>query len=102
MATRSVIFDANSLMKLLTHYSEGEIPLNSELKQLLASAMLPNWIGLVVESDQWPDTSTGKSGYGGQAPYHFRYEGKRTMRWDGQHHDVRWSDQNAIETPTHQ
>jgi hypothetical protein len=82
-ATRRIIFDANSLLKLLSHYtqdSDNSIPLDAELIDAGVSSVLGSWIGLNVQSDRWdgPEVEGGH----GLRPLHIRYEGKRVMSWD--------------------
>ena len=83
MATRQVFFDANSLLKLLVHYTETaetevRVPLDAELKQVKASATLRNWLGLVVRSKEW-EGRIGRDGV--LEPLHIRYEGNRIFTW---------------------
>ena len=102
MATRRVEFDIDSLRNLMVHYSEGEIPLNSEIKQIQSSLRLPRWINLIIEADSWENTPFEKDGFGGQQPFMFRYEGKRVMTLQHLKDPVAWSDENEIETPKRQ
>lgn len=98
---RRVEFDSNSLLKLLTHYSEGVgVPLDAQLVSISASEKLPRWIALVVEAKEWEDVpfETG-DGYGGQQPIMLRYEGKRVMTLQHMKDPISWSDENAIEAP---
>jgi len=101
--TRLVEFDAESLLNLLTHYTEGELPLDVELKRVDVSARLPRWVALIVESKDWKNTpfETG-DGYGGQQPMMIRYEGKRVMALQHLKDPIAWSDENEIETPKRQ
>lgn len=84
MAQRLVIFDANSLLKLLTHYGDGAIPLDSELKSAGVSAFMERWIGLDVASDKWES----------DRPLHVRYEGRKVLVWsnDGEGAPPVWSE----------
>ena len=101
MPSRLVQFDVDSVLKLLVHYSDGELPLDSEVKNVQISRFLPRWINLVVEAKDWTDTPyEAGDGYGGQMPFMIRYEGKRTMVLDHLQNPVAWSEPNAIEAPT--
>ncbi len=99
MAQRMIIFDAASLLTLMKHYAEGAIPLDGEVREVKVSSMLQRLIALVVESDAWEDTTTGNVGYGTQAPFMFRYEGKRVLKWSDKHDELRWGEAGAVEAP---
>ena len=99
MASRLVIFDTNSLGKLLTHYSDGEVPLDAEIKNIMSSQYLPSWIAIILESKDWKGSSLEQAGFGGQQPYHFRFEAGRVLNWTDKHDELKWSDEGAIEAP---
>lgn len=103
MALRRIELDMDSLLSLLTHYSEGEFPLEAKVVGFQVSQRLPRWINLIVDSKDWNDTpfETG-DGYGGQQPMFIRYEGKRVMCLQHLKDPIAWSDENEIETPTRQ
>lgn len=92
-----------SLQHLLTHYSDGAVPLDSKVVEFKVSQMLPRWITLVVDSKEWSDTplETG-DGYGGQMPLILRYEGKRIMVLDHLKDPVTWGAPEAVEAPKRQ
>lgn len=103
MATRLVEFDVASLLKLLTHYSEGAVPLEAEVRNVQISRFLPRWIALVVDSPSWEGTPFEKGdGYNGIEPLHVRYEGKRICVIDNLKDPIAWSDENEIEAPKRQ
>ena len=97
MANRLVAFDAASLANLLTHYSQGEIPLGAEIRRVMSSAILPSWIGVVIESPSWENTPLASAGYGEQQPYVFRFEAGRILNWTDRHDELNWKE--AIEAP---
>ena len=100
MATRLIVFDVDSLIKLMTHYSEGEIPKDSEILNFSVSPKLPRYISLMVRSSEWPVADDMWEHMPGELhPYHFRYEGKRTMKWAKQGDDPSWTDEGAVEAP---
>lgn len=100
MASRLVIFDVQSLLRLMTHYSCGEVPLAAEAKAFAVSARLPRWVSIIAESNEWQDTPLEQGdGYGGQAPLHFRYEGKRTMKIVDEAGTAQWSPEAYVEAP---
>ena len=102
MSSRRVEFDITSLKDLLTHYSEGVIPLTAEVKAVQSSQFLPRWVCLILESEEWENTPFEKAGYGGQEPYLFRYEGKRTMNLNDLKDPIEWSEPGEIEAPRRQ
>jgi len=98
--TRKIVFDGNSLLKLLTHYTQDSadsIPLDGELVDCGVSARLGQWIGLLVRSANW-DGPVVPSG-DGLRPLHIRYEGKRVMTWkqDGSTNNPEWKP--SVESP---
>jgi hypothetical protein len=77
LGTRLIIFDANQILKLLTHYTDGQVPLDAELLSFGVSQFMERWLGLECRSSQWVDgTPIGSDGL---SPLHIRYEGKRLM-----------------------
>ena len=88
-------FDAADFCKLLTHYSEGMLPLDFELKHVAVDTILKRQIAFIGESKQWEDEPlAGREEYG---PLHLRYEGKRVMSWGRKGDEPFWQDAN--ETP---
>ena len=83
MAQRWIHFDANSLLKLLTHYTmdhEDQIPLDAELRFAGVSNYVTRWIVLDVESKEWDGMvpEVGKK----YLPFlHVRFEGNKVMSW---------------------
>ena len=99
MATRQVHFDANSLLKLLVHYTESaesvkRVPLDGELVSLKVSAYLQNYIGLIVRSNEW-EGRIGKDGV--LEPLHIRYEGRRVFTWADRGTPYQWTDDQPSE-----
>lgn len=91
MAERLLIFDTQSLARLITHYSDGEaMPLDAEVLQFQVHPHLQRIICLLVQSGEWFSNETQANGE--LQPLQFRYEGKRTMRWGSKHEEVQWSD----------
>lgn len=62
------VFSADSLLKLLTHYSDGAVPLDAELRFAGVNRFLQRMVCLEASSKEWTDAS----------PLHVRYEGKKT------------------------
>lgn len=80
MATQRVIFEGESLLRLLTAYFDGKIPLDAKLLFVGAGQQLQRWIGLWVESEQWGSDGEVEGGHG-LVPLHLRYEGRRNLSW---------------------
>lgn len=91
MAEQRVIFEAESLLRLLTAYFDGLVPLDAKALQIGVSEKLRRYIGIMVESDQWTDEADIKS-MDGQYPLMLRYEGRRNMAWSRSDQDssIKW------------
>ena len=86
------VFDPQDLVRLLTHYTDGLVPLEAEVGTVGFNPLLTRFVGIEVISDEW-DTSD---------PLHLRYDGKKTMSWskgDKVEHPL-WEERN--ETPARQ
>ena len=82
MAEKTIYIDAESILQLLTHYSEGDLPIEAKLLSAGVSPVLGRWIGLLVDSEQWRDwRGAERTQDGGLRPLHIRYEGKKVMVW---------------------
>jgi hypothetical protein len=94
--TRRIIFDANDLLKLLTHYTEGKVPIESTLKELVVHPVLQRYVGFWVESNAWPQLSESskpnEASRGAVAPLFVRYEGKKVMSWGNPKESPVWSE----------
>jgi hypothetical protein len=84
-------FDAKNILNLLTHYTDGKLPLDAELLQLGVHTILNRHLGLLVESNQWSDPMlAGQEAY---SPLFINYEGKKVMTWGTKDHkDIKWSE----------
>jgi len=101
--SKFVTIDVESLMNLLSHYTEGEFPLDATIKAIQASPKLERWISLIVDSKDWKDTPfEGGDGYNEQEPFWIRYEGKRVMTLQHLKDPIAWGEENEIEAPTRQ
>lgn len=105
MSQRLIVFEPNDLLRLITHYTDGAVPLNGQVRNVAVSTRLPRWIGLEVESDEWAnDEGAILRGPGGlelgQRPLHIRYEGKKIVSWGGPQDEMQW--RQANETPSRQ
>ena len=89
---KAFIFDPHDLVMLWCHYTDGGVPLNSEVKSVGFNPFLTRFVGIEIESDEWQDST----------PLHLRYEGRRVMSWkknDSKENPV-WKD--SLETPERQ
>ena len=77
MPNKTYFIDADSILNLLTHYSQGQVPLDAELKSAGVSALVHRWIGLLVTSKQWEGQNVLDSEW--VKPIHIRYEGKKVL-----------------------
>lgn len=69
--TKSYVFSAQDLAALLVHYTDGLLPLNGEVKQILVHPQMTRKVVLVIESDEW-ETET---------PLFLSYDGNRIASW---------------------
>jgi len=65
------VFDPRDLARLLTHYTDGLVPLDGEVVNFGVNPFLVRMLGLEVESKEWDNWE----------PLHIRYNGKRVMSW---------------------
>ena len=98
MASRQLFISAESILALLAHYTEGDVPLGARLLNAGVSSYLGRWIGLEVEASDWrqaPDIQ----GREGLLPLHVRYEGKRVATWESQGTPMEWGPAGEVEAP---
>lgn len=80
MPQQRIIFEGEPLLRLLTAYYDGAVPLDAKLLQVGMSMFLARWVGLLVESEQWGAVAELPGGHG-LHPLQLRYEGRRNMSW---------------------
>ncbi len=74
MPERMIVVDANSILRLLTHYSDGAaVPLDAELRTVAFHPKLNRYILLQFETEEE-----------GPAVQQVRYEGKKILVWGGE------------------
>jgi hypothetical protein len=104
MGTKVIEFEADEFAKLLTHYTDGLVPLDFRVLHVAVDSMLTRQIAFIGESAQWQDEpvkrelleKTGAQGdTGGYAPLQLRYEGKRVMNYGQKGNDPFWQDAEA-------
>lgn len=101
MAQRLLIFDLNSLVKLLTHYTEGAIPLDAEALTFEVSPKLQRYISMQLQSKEWHEDVNPQTGE--LEPIHVRYEGNRVLTIQNpQTDEIKWTDENFVEAPRRQ
>lgn len=90
--TRDYYFKPDMVLRLLTHYTNGEVPMGAETLDFLISPLLGRMIGLKVASDEW---TSGE-------PLHIRYDGKRIATWEGNKGVDKLQWEERAETPNRQ
>ena len=98
---RMIIFDANSLLKLLTHYTmdhDDQIPLEATLLSAGVSTMIGRWIILEVDAPEWGEEIDPTTH---EPPFmHVRFEGNKVMSWkQGSPTHTKDSWLEAVESP---
>ncbi len=88
MGTKLLILDGQSLLNLLTHYTDGAIDLDARLLSVSVSSALQRYLKLEVESSQWKDAF--KPGTDEYEPLHIRYEGNRVLKWGRNDQEMKW------------
>lgn len=85
MKKKQIVFDLNSLLKLLTHYTDGMVPKDAEAVNFGPHTYLQNWFGVWCKAKKWPH-SEREIKFGGLTALVVRYEGKKvlTMNEKGQ------------------
>jgi hypothetical protein len=76
------VFDPEDLVRLLTHYTDGDVPLDAEVRNVGFSPLLQRAVGIEISSKEFED---------GWKPLHIRYEGKKILSWtsgDGETRDA--------------
>lgn len=101
MAQRLLIFDIDSLVDLLTHYSEGAVDVGSEALAFEFNPILPRYISLVLQSKHW-DSEDIDPATGELVPLQIRYEAKRVLKLENPKDQSLWSDEGAVEAPKRQ
>lgn len=103
MSQRLLIFDLDSLLKLLVHYSEGEIPLTSEALTFEVSPYLQRYLSMLVQSPEWSESSDSVDPVTRELPpIHFRYEGNRVLKLNRPGDIPQWGAEGAVEAPKRQ
>jgi hypothetical protein len=91
VSTKLFVFEPNDLLRLMTHYTEGQIPLDAEAMNVGVNPMLQRFVGIECRSKEWTDWE----------PLHFRYDGGKVLSWTkGTGEEPKWTEAN--ETPTRQ
>ncbi len=89
---KTFIFDVEDLVRLLTHYFDGRVPLDAEVTAVGVNPLLERFIGIELKSKEWQSNT----------PLQLRYDGERVMGWskDMQVKNPEWV--TANETPNRQ
>lgn len=106
MIQKRIEIDANSILKLITHYTQDlkyPMPLDAELIAAGVSPAISRWIMLEVSSEEW-DRAGIPINPTTQEPefFHVRYEGCNVGSWMAQggedHGKMEWKE--SVEAPT--
>jgi hypothetical protein len=81
MALQRILFEPDTLMSLLTAYYDGRVPMDAKVKSVGISQHFNQWVGVMVESDQWDVGDDIRELTDGQHPLFLRYEGRHNMAW---------------------
>lgn len=85
------VFEPEDLVRLMTHYWDGLVPLDSEVKEVKVHPALSRMVGLEVLSKEWDSAK----------PLQLTYEGKKVLGWSKDHAEkLEWNPQ--AETPRRQ
>jgi hypothetical protein len=95
VAQREIHFDAQSALRLLTHYTDGDLPLDSELAFAGVSPRLQRWLCFGIASREWTQEELAK-------PLHVRYEGRKVMSWSKNSSDPQPVWEEGVEAPKRQ
>lgn len=69
--TKEYHFHPNVLLRLLTNYTDGEVPMAAEAVDVLMNPNLGRVVGIIALSPEWQS----------QDQLHIRYDGKRIATW---------------------
>lgn len=88
MAQRTIILDPQTLLRLLTHYTEGKaVPLVSECVGVKVSRIFSRLVSLSVSSPEWATADLA-------TPMWVGYEGRKTHAWSEKGAPVVWTAAN--------
>lgn len=90
MGIKDFEFGPQDLLQLICHYTDGAVPLNGEVKDILVNPQMERKIALVVESAEWET----------EDPLFLGYDGCRTMSWSKGQQENQWA--QKAETPKRQ
>jgi len=91
MAKILLDFDPHNMVDLLTHYTNGKIPLGAEMLAIGPHVILQRELGMVLESDQWDDPLLPNQE--ALAPLYVNYEGRKVMVWGTRDNsDITWQE----------
>ncbi len=82
--TRKFIIHAADIVRLLTHYTDGVVPMDAEVRQFGNHRSFPQQLAMLLTSSQWhdaPEVPTGpdRGVSPGLKPLHIRYTGDKVL-----------------------
>lgn len=98
MARQLVVIDAQGLLALLTHYTDGEVPMDTEALGVGVHAQLQRHIGIMTRGS-WEtgrEVVVGGQPMGILEPLHFRYEGQKVLSWGEKGAPPEWGERGEV------
>lgn len=92
LGTKRIVFDLDTIMALLTHYSDGAVPLDATVSQILVSKMLQRYVVFETASAQWEDADLPLNAAGQLPPLDIRWEGGKVLKWSEKGTTPTWGD----------
>ena len=89
---KRIVFDLDTALALLTHYSDGAVPLDADVRGLGVSKLLGRYIGFKVASAQWRDADLPLDPSGMLPPLDIRWEGDKVLKWSERGSPVTWEE----------
>ncbi len=87
--TKTLIFPIETLLAFLTHYTDGDIPLDTKPLAIATHAALNRYVGVWVESTQWRDDPNPDGSYD---PAQIRFMGGKVAKWGKTGEELKWAD----------
>lgn len=103
---KRIEIDAQSILRLLTHYTQDlddAVPLDAELLAAGVSPYVNRWIMLSVESKEWDGANIPINATTREPEfYHVRYEGRKVGSWtnNGVEGNEKMEWKETVEAPT--
>lgn len=86
--TKTISFRPEDIVDLLTHYTDGRVPLGAKLLSIGSHATLNRHVGMLMESDQWE----GPRFADGMPFLYIDYEGRKVLAWGDRESELEWKE----------